>query len=291
MHKFFRFCAGLVFSVLTQVAVAETGDPIDVFVSILPQKYLVERIGAGRVNVTVMVRAGLNPETYEPTPRQMSNLARADVYFRIAVPFESLWMDKIKALNPGLKIIDCCGMLLSDKLAQEETAAGVNILHDDAHVWTSPANAAVLAEIITTSLSAIDPGHSDYFSANHRKLVQDLDDLDEFVRRELATLVNRYLLVAHPSWGHFARAYQLLQIPIERHGTEVRARELTRLIDFARDKNIHAVYVQKQVNSSVAEMLAREINARIIDLDPLAEDYINNLRLVTHEIKSGAGQP
>ena len=99
------------------------------------------------------------------------------------------------------------------------------------------------------------------------------------------------MIVAHPSWGHFAREYDLRQIPIERHGDEIKARELSRLIEFARVKNIHTVYVQKQFNSASARVLAREINASIVELDPLAEDYIVNLRNVAQAIVAGAGQP
>jgi len=63
---------------------------------------------------------------------------------------------------------------------------------------------------------------------------------------------------------------------------------LSRLIEFARQRNIHTVYVQKQFNTASAEILAREINGKIVELDPLAENYIDNLRHVTRLIVEGA---
>ena len=78
-----------------------------VFVSVLPQKYIVERIGGERVNVSVMVGRGQSPATYEPTPRQITRLANARVYFRLGVPFEDVWMDRLVAANPDMLIVNC----------------------------------------------------------------------------------------------------------------------------------------------------------------------------------------
>ncbi len=279
------FCLSNV-AVIT-VAHAKTQDPINVFVSILPQKYLVERVGGGRVTVKVMVRPGLNPETYEPTPKQMAGLSDADLYFRIAVPFESVWIKRISSLNPDIRIIECCGdLMINDPVTHDhEFHAG---LVNDAHVWTSPKNAIVLAEIIKSALSEFDPEFADHFENNYRTLVSELNDLDQYIRTELASINNRYLIVAHPSWGHFAEAYGLKQIPIEQHGAEIKAKQLSRLVEFARREKIQTVYIQKQFNAASARILAREINAGIVELDPLAEDYINNLRDVTQAIIAGA---
>jgi zinc transport system substrate-binding protein len=76
-----------------------------VFVSILPQKYFVEQIAGDTVDVEVMVMPGASPATYEPRPRQMSMLAKADLYLAIGVPFERTWLPRIKATNPNLTIV------------------------------------------------------------------------------------------------------------------------------------------------------------------------------------------
>ena len=97
------FCA--IAWLFTAPAVANN-KPIEIFVSILPQKDFVKRIGGDKVNVHVMVGPGQSPATYEPTPKQMAKLAAASVYFRIGTPFEEVWMERIKSTNPALTIID-----------------------------------------------------------------------------------------------------------------------------------------------------------------------------------------
>ena len=263
--------------------------PVKTFVSILPQKYLVERIGGDRVQVEVMVRPGLNAETYEPLPRQLAALSNADVYFRIGVPFESIWMKKINAVNPDLRIIDCCEELIPERFRAGKHDMDDSDMHAyDAHVWTSPRNTIYIADLVLKTLVDIDPAAKGIYEKNHTMLVQDLNDLDQYIRKQFASLGNRYLMVAHPSWSYFADAYDLTQFSLERHGTEIRPRELSGLVDFARSNKIHTVYVEKQFNSAPARLLAREINADIVELDPLAEDYIDNLMKVARAIVAGA---
>ncbi len=115
-----------------------------------------------------------------------------------------------------------------------------------------------------------------------------MSELDKDISIKLSQLNNRYFIVSHPSWGHFAESYGLKQLSIERDGSEIRAKELTKLIEFAKSRDIKTVYTQKQINNESAKILAREINARLIELDPLAENYIENLRLVATRIAQGA---
>ena len=261
---------------------ASEADVKNVFVSILPQKYFVERIGSKHVHVSVMVGPGQNPATYEPSPKQMALLNDSHLYFRIGVPFENIWIDVIHELNANLEIIECCTHLSS--IAIEGHSHGnhtdeKNII--DPHVWTSPIKAKNIALIIKEALINTLPAYKIEFEENYSKLIDDLNKLDEDIRTSLVQLNHRYMLVTHPSWGYYAKAYNLIQLPIELDGKEIRAKSLSKLIEIAKSKNIKRIFTQKQFNKNSAEILAKEINADIIDLDPLAEDYIANLYYVT----------
>src|SRR3972149_925436 len=213
--------ASILLFALMEMSAAQAADAVNVFVSILPQKYLVERIGGARVQVAVMVRPGLNAETYEPLPRQMAALSETDIYFLIGVPFESIWIKKISAANPNLWIIDCCQALMPEGLHYGKEDTDDTARHTyDAQVWPSPRNAVHIADIMLSALTDIDPAAGEYYEKNHAALVQDLENLDQFIKKQFFSIGNRYLMVAHPSWGHFANAYGLTQIPLERHGTD-----------------------------------------------------------------------
>ena len=260
---------------------AENTPISQVFVSILPQKYCVEKIGGKRVNVHVMVGPGQSPETYEPTPRQMTLLSQARLFFAIGIPFEHALLHTIRELNSDIDVVECCtDITLLDAHGQEQTK--VDDL--DPHVWTDPKNMQYFAYDVQQALSKIIPEHQKEFRRNYYLLINDLKKLNQDINQQLSELKNRYMVVSHPAWAYYARAYNLTQIPILINGREANARSLANLIDFARAKNIRRVFIQKQSNSNVAEVLAREIDADIFVLDPLAEDYIENLYRVTEAI-------
>lgn len=267
---------------------AREADVNNIFVSILPQKYFAERIAGEHVKVSVMVGKSQSPATYEPTSKQMVLLNKSQLYFQIGVPFESIWIDAISKLNSKLKIIECCTELSirhsegHSHDPEEENAKEENAM--DPHIWTSPANAKYIALKMKKALIDSYPVHEKDFEINYSRLIEDLDKLDQDIKSRLAHLDNRYIIVSHPSWGYYAEAYDLIQLPIEVDGKEIRAKSLVKLIEFARSKNINRVFVQKQFNKNSAEIIAREIDADVIELDPLAEDYIANLYYVTDAI-------
>jgi len=284
------FFVTLLASQFLQNCYASEADVNNIFVSILPQKYFAERVAGELVNVSVMVGKGQSPATYEPTPKQMVLLNKSQLYFQIGVPFESIWIDAISKLNSELKIIECCKELSTrhregqshEHHVEEENVKEKNEM--DPHFWTSPANAKYIALKMKKALIDSYPVYEKEFEINYSRLIQDLDKLDQDIKSRLAHLDNRYIIVSHPSWGYYAQAYDLIQLPIEVEGKEVRAKSLVKLIEFAKSKNINRVFVQKQFNKNSAEIIAREIYADVIELDPLAEDYIANLYYVTDAI-------
>src|SRR5690606_3888118 len=85
-------------------------------------------------------------------------------------------------------------------------------------------------------------------------------------------------LVFHPSWGYFAAAYGLVQVAIEHEGKEPGARALAGIIEQAKAEGIRVVFVQQQSAGASARAVAEAIGGRVVPLDPLAPDYLANLR-------------
>lgn len=92
----------------------------DITVSIVPQKYFVEKIAGDKVNVNVMVKPGFSPATYEPKTSQMRMLAKSEAYLAIGVPFEQSWLEKFKNANKNMLVVD--------------TSEGIKKLEMEAHV-------------------------------------------------------------------------------------------------------------------------------------------------------------
>lgn len=253
------------------------GDGLQVTVSVLPLRYLVERIGGGHVVANVMVGPGDEPHSYEPKPEQLRALSRSVAYLTAGVEFEDVWMDRIADANRSMEIVD--------------TTAGVDLLpleghgdHEgemDPHVWVSPRRARILAENIRDALARLDPAHAEEYGANLAALLADIDALAEEMDAALGGARGRRFLVFHPAWGYLADDYGLVQVAVEVGGQEPSAAEMAALLNTAREESIRVVFAQPNLSTRAAETIAAEIGGRVVLVDPLAEDWLANLREVT----------
>ena len=87
-------------------------------------------------------------------------------------------------------------------------------------------------------------------------------------------------MVFHPAWGYFAHDYGLEQIPIEAEGKGPTAKGLAAVIEEAKQAGIKVIFVQKQFSEKSAETVANAIGGRVIQMDPLARDYLDNMRKI-----------
>jgi zinc transport system substrate-binding protein len=260
--------AGILSLLLIQAAGAA---PLQVFVSVPPQRYLVERIGGEHVSVDVLLTPGQTPETFDPSLRQLQRLAAAQLYFLAGVPFESARLKSLPDSHPQLRIIPCC----------KEIAPAPGL---DPHVWTSPARAGQLAGVILQALSEADPQRRGEYAANHARLAADLAALDDYARRRFVERRTGVFITEHAAWGYLARDYGLREVSLERNGREIGPRGLAELMTLARREGIRTLFVQPQQRSPLAQTLAERLSARIRELDPLAEDYLDNMHRVIDRI-------
>ena len=272
----------LFFLLLTACAPSKadnTKSAIGVTVSILPEKYFVERIGGEFVSVNVMVVSGADPHTYEPKPAQMAALSDSKIFFRMGVEYENAWLERISSTNPEMKIVDLSeGIQKLPAPAHEgEVDRGEGL---DPHVWTSPTLVKSMAMRIYRELSELDPVNEPFFKGNLDSFEKDIDVLDLDIRTSLKNLTSRRFMVFHPGWAYFAKDYDLEEIPIEIGGTEPSASELSALIDIAKAENIRVIFVQPEFSTQIARYIAKEIGGEVILISNLAENWLDNLRQV-----------
>jgi zinc transport system substrate-binding protein len=248
---------------------------IPVTVSILPQKFFVEKIGGNAVVVNVMVLPGSNPAVYEPKPKQMVMLKKSKIYFAIGVPFEMIWLDKFKKVNPDMKIVLTQKGINRLPMVKRKKTSGREIL--DPHIWLSPELVKKQCETIKNVLSEIDIEKKDLYEKNFRKFLQEIDEVNNKIKTILRNSSGKKFIVFHPSWGYFARDYNLIQIPIEIEGKAPKPKDLNKLIRIAKKENIKVVFVQPQFSSAMAETIAKQINGKIVKVDPLAENWSENI--------------
>ena len=264
-------------------------------VSILPQKYFVQKIVKDKFDVNVMVQPGASPHIYEPKSSQMKSLMNSEIYFYIGVSFEKVWLDKFKSSAKNTTFVDISNGI--EKLAmakhehhdEEETnKKESHFEHEeegtDPHIWLDPILVKVQAKNIYDAIVKIDSKNSEFYKANYEEFLKELDMLDADLKTILAPYENRAFMVFHPSWGYFAKRYNLEQIAVEVEGKEPKPNELVELIKDAKEHDIKIVFVSPQFSQKSAKTISKNIGAKVISLDSLDENWNSSLVLTAKEI-------
>ena len=267
---------------------------LNILVSVAPQKYLVERIATSHATVSVMIAPGQTPATWEPSPRKMAQLATTDILFCVGVPFESVWIPRLQQNFPKLLVVDPRQHIQMLSLPQHShsSAKKIDTEYDhaqqaiDPHIWLDPLRAIQMAENMTQVLCVQDPNNALDYQHGLAQLHQQLTQLHQQLSTILKPCAGQQFMVFHPSWGYFAQRYQLHQLAIELSGKEPHGANLVEITAMARKKHISTIFVQQQFSQKAAQTIADQINANVVQLDPLAENLPLTLLTTAEKLRA-----
>jgi zinc transport system substrate-binding protein len=270
--------------------------PMEVFVSIPPQKWLSNQLGGELVNTHVLVDKGGDPHTYEPTPRQMTALSQAKLYFTLDLEFEEQILPRLQKTAPNLIMVDTADAIPKIAMTEHEDHGHDEHAHTagehhhegglDPHVWLSPLNLKIMAATMAEALITHDPSNKAVYEQNLLKLNQTLEQLHQKISQELSPFHDASFYVFHPAFGYFAHAYNLQQKAIETGGKSPTPKQLSALINQAKASGARVIFVQPQFDPKSAQAVATAISGEIVPLDPLAEDVVTNLSIMADRIKA-----
>ena len=225
----------------------------------------------------------------------MTQLSKAKMYAKVGSPveFELTWMDKLIAVNKDMLVVDCSQGVQLMEMAEEEDghehAGEEEGEHEheglDPHIWLSVKNAKIMVRNICDGLVQVDAVNKSYYEENCADYLERLTNLDDDLAADLSGVTNRSFIVFHPAFGYFARDYNLTQIGVEQEGKEPDADYIVRLIEEAREHDIKVVFVSPQYSTKSAEMIAEEINGKVVIINPLAENFLDNMRAIEAAMK------
>jgi zinc transport system substrate-binding protein len=263
--------------------------------------YFVQKIGGKLIKVSIMVKPGASPATYEPKPNQMVALSKAKVYCAIGVPFERVWLKKITAANPKMLIVHTETGIEKRRMKAhyheegshesfEKGGQGPVDEHQgimDPHIWLSPPLVKIQAQNILNALLLVDPRHGSIYESNFNRFIVELDTLDAHIRGIFAGKGERTAFMAfHPAWGYFARTYGLEQIAVEMEGKEPKPADLKHLIHDARERGIQVIFVQPEFSTKSAKAIAAAIGGQVVVVNPLAPDWASNLKEMASKFRA-----
>ncbi len=262
----------ILFSCTTQKKAKD--ETAEIAVSILPQKFFVDRITDSTINTLVMIPGSKSPATYEPLPSQVEALSSVKVYFKIGyIGFELSWMDKFADANPEMKITDLSAgiELIEGECTHDEGEHDHHHHGIDPHIWMSPENCIKMSSNILNTLTELFPEKRQEFLGNYNDLIAELESIQQHIDSVLMPYDQRDFLIFHPALTYYAHDYGLIQTPIELGGSEPSLKHMVNVMEFIKAKGINDIFIQRQFDRKNAETLVRETNGEIIEIDPL--DY------------------
>lgn len=254
-------------------------------VSILPQKYFIDKLAGEHYNTIVMLPQGANHETFEPTAVQLTDLSRASAYFYLGhLAFEQALLKGLRESNTQVQFVDCSKNVkllegACDHGHEADHAHGV-----DPHTWISPTTVKEMIKVMVATLSEIDPSFSDSLKINSEKLYKQIDSLDSVLRETVKSSKTKGVMLFHPILSYMARDYGFEQFSIENEGKEPSPQELKSVIEKARKANIKVIFVQMEFDTQRAKIVADEVGATVVMLDPLGYYWNQNIASIINHL-------
>lgn len=252
-----------------------------VLVSVAPHQFLVEQIAQGTVRPVLMVPSGASSHSYEPTPKQMQEGALAKIWLGIGEPFEAKAVSALRLHCPDFRWIDLregLDLLFTDKCACHAGA--------DPHIWLSLRLLAKQAQAIYMQLKQLRPDQAVLYEARLVTILQQMAQTDQLISAILQPFQKSILVVSHPAYGYFCRDYDLLQIAIEQEGRDPTLKQIQRLLDTLSRQKISRIFVQPQYSDKAARLIAEQLQAELITLDPYTPETLSFLKELAHAITS-----
>ena len=287
-------------------------ETLNVYTTVYPLQYFTEVIGGEHVSVQSIYPAGANEHTFEPTQKDMMNLADADVFFYIGLGLEGFVENVQKTLaNENVALVATADGISEEDLhistghthaeaistheehdhsheghEHEATEEENHEDHDDgahdSHVWLSPVLSKQLAAVVKDTLIEKLPEQEATFTANYDQLVKDLDALHANFEAMAAETTNKTFFVSHAAFGYIAGHYGFNQVPVAglNSQSEPSQKELTAIVDLAKKQGIEHIFFEQNVSSNLTAVIQKEIGAETLTLHNLSvltnEDINNN---------------
>lgn len=273
--------------------VEETIEPLEVFTTIFPLEDFANKIGGEFVEVTNLVPVGADAHTFEPTPREMIDVAEGDVFIYNGAGLEGFADALIETLegedilivqaSTGIDLIDF------DDHGHEHDHDGDDHDHghhhhhhdEDPHVWLDPILAITLAENVKDALVELMPEQEDLFTNNFDSLKEELEQIDAEFQEMVDAASKNTFIVSHAGYGYWKERYGLEQIGISGISPtqEPSQREIEDIISHAEENELKHIMFEQSIPTQIAEVVKDEVGAEALylhNLEALVQEDVDN---------------
>jgi len=274
---------GLFYPLIPARVCLATEKKLQVVTSLFPLQEMARAVGGERVNVDLLLPPGAEPHSWEPKPSDIIILTKADIFIYLGAGMEPWVQNILHGINHGinrssLKVVEASQGLATIK-NREETDDDEKGHHDDGHqhgpmdphLWLDFSYDQIIVSKIAKAFSELDPAGKDIYTQNASQYQKKLAQLDRHYEEGLKGCQNRKIFFGgHSAFAYLAKRYHLEQVPL--YGVspdaEPSPKILAQTIDLARNLKIKTIFFEELVNDRLARVLAEEVGAGTLALNP-----------------------
>lgn len=304
MRKAILFIAGL--AIVAGIAILlfslvskekpEGGGRLTVTASFYPLAHFAQKAAGPDITVSMITPPGAESHDFEPTPRDISKVRGSDIFIYNGAGLDP-WAERVAPTlkQAGVKTIEMTAhfSLMSveeDEADHEEDGHGHEDEASDPHIWLDPLMAARQVTLIGEALAEADPANAASYRSSASQYANELKQLHEEFSKGLSNCGTRDLIVAHDAFSYLSKKYDLDIIAVTGvfSGEEPSPKRLAEVARLAREKSIRYIFFEPLASPKIAETIARETGAEVLELNPLesltkeeaaaGKDYISIMR-------------
>ncbi len=254
----------------------------------------VKNIGKDLVEVQNIVPENADPHVYQPTPRDVALISKADLVIINGLDFEGWFKRLIENSGYKGKIITA-GEKISARIIP-----GSKSDVKDPHAWHCVKNARLYIQVIASALRDELPDSKTKINENEKSYLQELEKLDIWVRDQYKEIPidQRIVITTHDAFWYYGDSYGIKFLSPVGVSTDAEpsASTIAALITQIRTQNIRAVFIENLSGRKLIDEIAKEANTNVDgvlfadslsspgDNNSPARTYIDMIRHNTREI-------
>ena len=275
---------------------SENTSNLKVISSFYPLFEFAQKVGQDKVDVLLLVPQGVEPHDWEPTIQDVHQMQNSDLIIINGIGFEN-WVEKLEVMNYQGHILDTSAEINNKNKILEKTNDIQNNFIDikkdlrDPHIWLNPVLAKIQVQSIANEFSKLDPNNEIFYQKNAQMYLDELNDLDEKIRKDLSTCKNDFITF-HDAFSYFAEEYNLNQHTIissnDPH-SEPTGKTLENVINIAKQYDIKIIFTEETANPKISNVIANELNGKVLVLSPIeisdGGNYISSMNQNLENLK------
>lgn len=236
------------------------GKPFKVIATINIIADMAQQVGGRDVQVSSLLPAGTDPHTYEPTPNDAVQIAKADLVLINGLHLEG-WLDKlIQSAGSAEKVATV------SSLVKPIVAEGFQNSYDP-HAWMTFDNACLYVKQIEEIFSRFLPQLKPAFRERAAVYTQKLREAEAQMHRMMQAIPEdkRFIITTHDAFRYFSRAYgfEVASIMGTSTDADISLKDINGLISIVKNHHVPSIFVEMAINPKVLQQLALDLHIQI----------------------------